>query len=176
MYNVSDGISRWSVERYRARIYRYGMDCLFAMFRNFARGEAHFRRIVLDGRPIMIYTKNHRASNVEVRSRATDAYACGGKTMALLPELLAPSSKSASGILPTISMEEMPIQDLVAGGRFKSVISSCDWANANRSDIRMITSELQKHDKIFIFTRICNAHRINNAARWGHGAFHMGQG
>ena len=96
MYKVSDGISRRTVERYRTRIYRYGRDYLFARFRKFARGEAHCLRIGFGGTSIRIYTKNSRAGNVEVHIRAIEAYAIGGKTMTIFPELLTPSSKSAS--------------------------------------------------------------------------------
>ena len=121
-----------------------------------------------------IYTKNRRAANEEVHVRAVGAYACGGKTMTLFPELLIPSSKSASGVLSTIPIHKLFIQDLVASGTFKTVISSCDGTNAKRAAIRMMTSELQRHDNLLIFTSICNSHAINNAEKRGLGSYPYG--
>ena len=121
-----------------------------------------------------IFTQNRRAGDEEVHVRAIDAYACGGKTMTLFPELLLPSSKSASGVLSTIPMHKLFIEDLVSSGTFKTVIFSCDGTNANRAAIRMMTSELQKHGNLLIFTSICNSHAINNAAKWGLGNYPYG--
>ena len=121
-----------------------------------------------------IFSENRRASNVEVHVRAVGAYACGGETMTLFPELPIPSSKSASGMISTIHIATLFIEDLVPSGQFRSVILSCDGANANRADVRMLTSELRKRDKLLIFTSICNAHAANNATRWSLGKYPYG--
>ena len=85
--------------------------------------------------------------------------------MSLSPEILLPSSNSADGILPTLPIPELFVEDLLHDGRSKRIVFSCDGANANQAAIRMLTSDLRRNKKL-LFTNICAAHGSNNAVRW----------
>ena len=83
------------------------------------RGEALFLRVGLGSTPVRLFTPLKRAGIVELHVRAMGAYASSGKSMAMFPELMIPSIKSSSGILSTLPMAELFIDDLVASGPFK---------------------------------------------------------
>ena len=159
---------------YRGSIYRYERRLLVAKFKKYIADEDRRLRVGYDSTPMRIYTPREREGDVEIHVRALDAYAVGGASMELLPEILRPSSKTTSGILSTIPISGSLIEDLVASGTAKTITPNCDGTNANNIAIRMITSELRNLPNLLVFANICDAHGLINSPKWGLGVIPTG--
>ena len=118
--------------------------------------------------------EDSRAANVDVYTRTILAHNANGESLRSFPILSRPQSSNASGILSTIPISELYIDDLTSTPGFKLLLINCDGANTNRKAVRMLMSELQPRRELLTVVIFCAAHGLNNAVRWGLGVFGYG--
>ena len=63
---------------------------------------------------------------MDVHARLAEAVGYDGERVTMYPELTAPSSASTSGILPTIPVGELFVEEMMSSGEFKVLLVSCD--------------------------------------------------
>ena len=139
--SIGYSISRWAVERYRAKFTQYGAELLDGGFINFLREEAATLSASLDGTPMRI-SNDGQASSVEVYVRSLEARGSTGKSAVTYPFLIRPRSSKASGVLTAIPIKKLHLEDLLPNGGFRFLIIKCDGANTNRAAVKMLMSEL----------------------------------
>ena len=94
--------------------------------------------------------------------------------MVTYPSISQPQCSKASGLLSTIPIGELHIDDLLEGGGSRFLIPKSDGANVNKAATKMPTSELQNHRELLVVTILYAAHDLNNCAVWGLGGFPFG--
>ena len=115
-----------------------------------------------------------RAANLDVYVRTILAYNANGDSLRSFPVLSRPPSSNASGILSTIPINELFLDELTSTPGFKLLLINCDGANTNKKAVRMLMSELQPRRELLSVVIFCAAHGLNNAVRWGLGLFSYG--
>ena len=159
--------------RYRWRIYEYGTSYLEAEFGAFVSQKAVILSASLGGTGMRVM-QGGRASNAEVYVVALQARSPSGETMNMYPMAVLPNSRNAAGILGTIPISNLFIKELTSTPWFKMVFVSMDAAATNKAALRMLRTELQRHEQLLVIPTTCNAHMVNNAAKWGRGTFPYG--
>ena len=166
-------VSRWTVGKYRAQIYRYGAEYLDVMFAEFVKAEAVALAAGFDSTPMRIFTGGCAAS-FEIYVKSLEAMSADGKRMVTYPTVSQPECSKVSGLLSTIPLPELHIDDLLDGQGFRFLLLKSDGANVNRSAIKMLTAELQNRKELLVAPVLCIAHALNNSSIWGLGDFPFG--
>ena len=130
-------------------------------------------QLTLDGAPMRLFADS-RAANVDVYTRTILARNANGDSLRSFPVLPRPPSSNASGILSTIPINELYLDELTSTPGFKLLLINCDGANTNRKAVRMLMIELQPMRELLTVVMFCAAHGLNNAVRWGLGLFSYG--
>ena len=172
---IDKSISRLAVDRYRSRVYVYIRDYLDNAFRTFAKESASVIHVTFGSTPMRVFRTDQRAGCMEVYGRTLEAIGPCGSTQSTFPELSYPNNSKTSGILATLPVKQMYIEDF-AGSKpgFRVLYISCDGLNTNRSALRLLFTELQRWDTLLCIPHICMAHTINNATIWGLGCYAYG--
>ena len=93
-----------------------------------------------------IFTLQNRVGSREVYAWTLTATNAEGKEMKLYPKLAMPTSSTAGGILSTIPLKQLFIEDFVSDGAFKILLISTDGINSNKAAMRLLLSELTKYN------------------------------
>lgn len=133
------------MDRYRTRIYLYGSDYVAEAFREFVRTEAKVLSLEFDSTPMRIFTLQKRVGSREVYAWTLTATNAEGKQMKLHPKLAMPTSSTAGGILSTIPIKDLYIEDFVSDGSFKMLLITSDGVNTNKAAMRILIAELTKY-------------------------------
>ena len=143
--NHYETISRWTVERYRTKIYRYSKEYLEDAFKEFITTLAVVMCLAFDGTPLRLRREDSKAGNTNVYVRTLTAYSINGDSISIQPELSFPSDSKVSGILSTVPTSKLWIEELAGKPQFSILMISCDAANVNRAAVRMLFSQLHPH-------------------------------
>ena len=122
-----------------------------------------------------LFREDQRAATKEVYARTLTAKSADGESCEILPELTCPENSKTSGVLASIPVKDLFIEDLM-GSRpgFRFLMVSCDGINTNQSAIRLLFTELHPRKTLLCLMHVCEAHTINNSAKWGLGYFTYG--
>ena len=115
-----------------------------------------------------------RSANVEVYGMTLVARNSLGETQRSYPVLSHPPASDAAGVLSTMPIKSLFIDELLSKPGFKLLLLNCDGANTNRKAVRMIMAELQPKRDLLVLVNFCASHGVNNAVRWGLGQFSYG--
>ena len=149
------------------------MQTIDGGFIAFLREEATSLCVATDGAPIRIFNDG-QASSVEVYVRSLEARDSIGKSAVTYPVLSIPHAIKASGVLTTIPIRKLYIEDLLPNGCFRFLILKCDVSNTNRAAVKMLMSELQSGKELLAVNQICVARSLNNSGFRGLGNFPYG--
>ena len=147
--NRYETISRWTVERYRTKIYRYSMEYLEDAFKEFAITLAVVMCLALDGTPMRLHREDSKADNMNVYVRTLTAYSINGDSISIQPGLSSPPDSKVSGILSTVPTSKLRIEELAGKPQFSIFMISCDAANVNKAAVKMLFAQLHPHKTSF---------------------------
>ena len=152
------------------------LDTLRERFSRFVREKAALLHLALDSTPMRLSSTGYgNATSVEIYVRTLVARSQNGEEMKYMPVLSHPTDSTASGVLSTIPLKELFIEDLVSRPCFKFLLITTDGAPTNKAAIRLLVSELQVHKQLIILPSVCSPHTLSNAIRWGLGDFPFGK-
>ena len=151
----------------------YSVDYITEEFRAFVKNVSLVLQLTLDGTETKIFAES-MSVNVDVYTRSILPRNANGQSLRSSPVLSRPRNSNASGVLSTIPISELYIDDFTSAPGFKLLLINCDGANTNRKAVRMLMSELHPRRELLIIANFCAAHGLNYAVRWGLGVFGYG--
>lgn len=94
--------------------------------------------------------------------------------MATYPALSSPQSTTDAGIISTIPLDEIHIEDLLSGCGFGFLIAQCDSENTNKAASKMRMSELRNKAELMAVNQLCPYNTLSNSTIWELGRFPFG--
>ena len=145
-------------------------------FALFVKNKATILQVSSDSTPMRLSTSPiGSAGSLEVYARSITARAPDGEEMKYIPELILPVNSTAAGVMSSIMIKDLFIEELMSRPGFRVLLLVMDGIPTNRAAARMLVSELQIYPELLVLTSLCTSHTLSLGTKWGLGTFPYGK-